>query len=88
VAGQDLLIRSDSTDITGPESLTGNMRLCSVAGSTPAQKIKDDYANDVQLIEFNTYSECVQALTTSKVDAVTTDDIILAGLAAQAAQRG
>jgi ABC-type amino acid transport substrate-binding protein len=84
VAGQDLLIRSDETDITGPESLTGGMKLCSVSGSTPAQHIKDTYANDVQLIEFKTYSECVQALIADKVDAVTTDDIILAGLAAAA----
>jgi ABC-type amino acid transport substrate-binding protein len=82
IAGQDLLIRSDETNITGPESLTGQMRLCSVTGSTPAQNIKDNYASDVQLIEYNTYSECVNALKNDKVDAVTTDDIILAGLAA------
>jgi glutamate transport system substrate-binding protein len=82
VAGQDLLVRTGTTDITGPESLNSGKKLCSVAGSTPAQKIKDSYASDVQLIEFKTYSECVQALLAEKVDAVTTDDIILAGLAA------
>ncbi|MDR1266640.1 MAG: transporter substrate-binding domain-containing protein [Propionibacteriaceae bacterium] len=82
VAGQDLLVRTGTTDITGPESLNDGKKLCSVAGSTPAQKIKDSYASDVQLIEFKTYSECVQALLADKVDAVTTDDIILAGLAA------
>jgi ABC-type amino acid transport substrate-binding protein len=86
VAGQDLLIRSGETDITGPESLNGGKKLCSVAGSTPAQRIKDEYASDVQLVEFKTYSECVQALITNKVDAVTTDDIILAGLAAASAK--
>jgi ABC-type amino acid transport substrate-binding protein len=85
VAGQDLLVRTGTTDITGPESLTGGKKLCSVTGSTPAQTIKDNYANDVQLVEFKTYSECVQALLANKVDAVTTDDIILAGLAAAAA---
>ena len=82
VAGQDLLIRAGETDITGPESLNGGKKLCSVAGSTPAQKIKDTYAANVQLVEFTTYSECVQALIAKRVDAVTTDDIILAGLAA------
>ena len=85
VAGQDLLVRTGTTDITGPDSLTGGKKLCSVTGSTPAQTIKDKYAKDVQLIEFKTYSECVQALIAKKVDAVTTDDIILAGLAASAA---
>jgi len=85
VAGQDLLIRSDETGITGPESLNNGRKLCSVSGSTPAQNIKDNYASEVQLVEFKTYSECVQALIADKVDAVTTDDIILAGLAAASA---
>ena len=76
-------MRSDNTDITGPDSLNGGKRLCSVAGSTPAQKVKDTYAQDVQLQEFDTYSACVEALRNGAVDAVTTDDIILAGYAAQ-----
>ena len=37
-----------------PESLNGGKILCSVAGSTPAQKVKDTYAKDVQLQEFDT----------------------------------
>jgi len=83
IAGQSLLVRSDTTDITGPESLNNNKKLCSVKGSTPAQKIKDQYAKDVQLQEFDNYSKCVEALLGKQVDAVTTDDIILAGFAAQ-----
>ncbi|CAM3072983.1 glutamate ABC transporter substrate-binding protein [Skermania piniformis] len=83
VAGQSLLVRQDNTDITGPESLNGGKKLCSVKGSTPAQKIKDNYAKDVQLQEFDTYSACVDALKNGAIDAVTTDDIILAGYAAQ-----
>jgi ABC-type amino acid transport substrate-binding protein len=86
VAGQDLLVRAGETDIKGPESLNDGKKLCSVAGSTPAQRIKDEYASGVQLVEFKTYSECVQALIANKVDAVTTDDIILAGLAAASAK--
>ncbi|BAH55002.1 glutamate ABC transporter substrate-binding protein [Rhodococcus opacus] len=83
IAGQSLLVKSDNTDITGPESLNGGKKLCSVTGSTPAQKVKDQYAQDVQLQEFDTYSACVEALRNGAVDAVTTDDIILAGYAAQ-----
>ncbi len=83
VAGQSLLVADGNTDITGPESLSGGKRLCSVSGSTPAQKVKDQYAQDVQLQEFDTYSACVEALRNGAVDAVTTDDIILAGYAAQ-----
>ncbi|WP_009480024.1 glutamate ABC transporter substrate-binding protein [Rhodococcus sp. JVH1] len=83
IAGQSLLVKSDNTDITGPDSLNGGKKLCSVTGSTPAQKVKDTYAQDVQLQEFDTYSACVEALRNGAVDAVTTDDIILAGYAAQ-----
>ncbi|MDV7352338.1 glutamate ABC transporter substrate-binding protein [Rhodococcus sp. NPDC019627] len=83
VAGQSLLVKSENTDITGPDSLRGGKKLCSVTGSTPAQKVKDQYAQDVQLQEFDTYSACVEALRNGAVDAVTTDDIILAGYAAQ-----
>jgi glutamate transport system substrate-binding protein len=83
VAHQDLLVGADNTDITGPESLTANKRLCSVKGSTPAQKVKDQYAKEVQLQEFGKYSDCITALLNGSVDAVTTDDVILAGYAAQ-----
>jgi glutamate transport system substrate-binding protein len=82
VAGQSLLVRADNTDITGAESLNNNKKLCSVKGSTPAKKIKEEYAQNVQLQEYDSYSKCVDALLGGQVDAVTTDDIILAGFAA------
>ncbi|WP_193103277.1 glutamate ABC transporter substrate-binding protein [Brachybacterium sp. FME24] len=81
VAGQDLLVRAGETDITGPETLDGK-NLCSVTGSTSAQAIKDDYSEGVELVEQGGYAECVTYLESGQVDAVTTDDIILAGLAA------
>ncbi|WP_280446511.1 glutamate ABC transporter substrate-binding protein [Nocardia brasiliensis] len=84
VAGQALLVRMDNTDITGVESLNGGKKLCSVSGSTPAQHVKDKYAADIQLLELENYSQCVEALRSGSVDAVTTDDIILAGFAALA----
>lgn len=82
LAGQSLLVRSDSTDITGPESLNGGKKLCSVTGSTPAQNIKKNYSQDAQLQEYDTPSACVEALKSGAVDAMTTDDIQLAGYAA------
>jgi glutamate transport system substrate-binding protein len=86
IAGQDLLVRSDETAITGPETLAGK-KLCSVKGSTSAQKVKDKYPG-VQLQEFGTYSECVAALVSKGVDALTTDNTILAGYAAQEQYKG
>src|SRR4051794_6332583 len=80
VAGQDLLVPTNST-ITGPESLSGK-KVCSVSGSTPAKRIQTDY-KQAKLQLFDSYSKCVTALAGGQVDAVTTDDIILAGYAAQ-----
>ncbi len=82
ITGQSLLVRADNTDITGAESLENNKKLCSVTGSTPAQRIKDKYPG-VQLQQYDTYSACVEALKTGAIDAVTTDEVILAGYAAQ-----
>ncbi|KAA0112142.1 glutamate ABC transporter substrate-binding protein [Mycolicibacterium sp. P1-5] len=82
VTGQSLLVRADNSDITGAESLQNNKKLCSVSGSTPAQRIKDKYPG-VQLQQYDTYSACVEALKNGAIDAVTTDEVILAGYAAQ-----
>ena len=82
ITGQSLLVRADTTDITGAESLADNKKLCSVSGSTPAQRIKDKYPG-VQLQQYDTYSACVEALKNGAIDAVTTDEVILAGYAAQ-----
>jgi len=75
-------VKADNTDITGKDSLANNKKLCSVKGSTPAQKIKDEFPT-VQLQEYPNYSACIEALKNGAVDAVTTDEVILAGFAAQ-----
>jgi len=80
IAGQDLLVPTAST-ITGPEQLAGK-KVCSVSGSTPAKRIQTDYKS-AQLQQFDSYSKCVTALAGGQVDAVSTDDIILAGYASQ-----
>jgi glutamate transport system substrate-binding protein len=80
-AGQDLLVRSDETAITGPDTIDGK-KICSVSGSTPAKRIQTDHPK-AKLQQFDSYSKCVSALLGGSVDALTTDDIILAGYAAQ-----
>jgi glutamate transport system substrate-binding protein len=82
VTGQSLLVKADNTDITSADSLQNNKKLCSVSGSTPAQRIKDKYPG-VQLQQYDTYSACIEALKNGAIDAVTTDETILAGYAAQ-----
>lgn len=86
IAGQDLLVRADS-EVTGPADLAGQ-NLCSVTGSTSAQNIQEEYTQEVNLLEQPSYAECVSAMQGGNIDAVTTDDIILAGLAADPAYEG
>ncbi|WP_249713857.1 glutamate ABC transporter substrate-binding protein [Rhizomonospora bruguierae] len=83
IAGQDLLVRKDDNSITGKDTLKGK-KVCSATGSTPIQRIRDEQLTEPNnIVEFKTYSECVSNLLDKKVDAVTTDDAILKGYAAQ-----
>ncbi len=79
-AGQDLMVKKDNTTITGPESLKGaKAKVCTVQGSTPAENIKE-FIDESQLVLFDVYSKCADALRTGQVDVVTTDNVILLGL--------
>ncbi|MFI7496442.1 glutamate ABC transporter substrate-binding protein [Kocuria sp. M4R2S49] len=86
VAGQDLLVRADDDSIQGPADLDGK-NLCSVTGSTSAVNVQEEVPG-VNLVEQGGYAECVTFLESGQVDAVTTDDIILAGLASTDANQG
>jgi glutamate transport system substrate-binding protein len=83
VAGQDILVRKDDTSITGPDSFKdGTKKVCSVTGSTPAKNIEQYVqSKDKQIVLFGGYAQCVEALKTKQVDAVTTDNVILLGFA-------
>ncbi|WP_189262280.1 glutamate ABC transporter substrate-binding protein [Streptomyces fuscichromogenes] len=86
LAHQDLLVKKASTIAKG-EDLNGK-KLCSVTGSTSAQNIQQTIAPKANLKEVGTYSECIAGLQSGSVDAVTTDDSILAGFAAQDKYKG
>ncbi|WP_432586307.1 glutamate ABC transporter substrate-binding protein [Streptomyces sp. HD1123-B1] len=81
MAGQSLLVRADEDDIHGPQDLAGKT-VCSVAGSTPLQRIQSDYPK-ARAVAYDTYSVCVDNLLSYQVDAVTTDNVILLGYAAK-----
>ncbi|MEU9830002.1 glutamate ABC transporter substrate-binding protein [Streptosporangium sp. NPDC048047] len=88
VAHQDVMVRADDTKVTKPTDLAGK-RICQVAGSNSYKRITDpppegELDLDAQLVGAATYSECVAKLQGSNLDAVTTDNLILAGFAAQA----
>ncbi|WP_371662945.1 glutamate ABC transporter substrate-binding protein [Streptomyces sp. NBC_00280] len=86
LAHQDLLVKANS-DIAKGTDLNGK-KLCSVTGSTSAQNVTDTIAPKAQLKEYGGYSECIAGLQSGAVDAVTTDDSILAGFAAQDKYKG
>ncbi|WP_405998117.1 glutamate ABC transporter substrate-binding protein [Streptomyces sp. NBC_00829] len=87
LAHQDLLVRADDNSITKATDLNSK-KLCSVTGSTSAQNVKDKLAPKADLLQQGGYSECVTGLENKSVDALTTDNSILAGYAAQKEHAG
>jgi glutamate transport system substrate-binding protein len=82
LAHQDILVRADDDSFKSPADLNSK-KLCSVTGSTSAQNVHDKLAPKAQLQEYGGYSECLTGLENKAVDALTTDDSILAGFASQ-----
>jgi glutamate transport system substrate-binding protein len=80
LAGQSLLVKKDNTTIKTVADLNGK-RVCSVQGSTSEKNVVEK-APQTQLLSLQVYSACVSSMKDGRVDAVTTDDIILAGFAA------
>lgn len=79
-AGQDILVLAGNPEgISGPEDLEGK-KVCTVTGSTSEDNILE-YGADV--LPAAGYSECLEPLRTGSVVAVTTDNVILAGIADQ-----
>ena len=87
LAHQDLLVQDGLQRSARPRTSTA--RSCvRVTGSTSAQNVKDEFAPKAQLQQNAGYSECIAGLQSGAVDAVTTDDSILAGFAAQDKYKG
>ena len=78
-AGQSILVKADNKKIKTSEDLKGE-KVCSVTGSTPAANLEKIGAAPLLT---DTYSNCLEPLRSGAVVAVSTDNVILAGLAAQ-----
>ncbi|MEV3859781.1 glutamate ABC transporter substrate-binding protein [Streptomyces sp. NPDC050095] len=87
LAHQDVLIRANDNSIKSPADLN-NKKLCSVTGSTSAQNVHDKLAPKAQLQSYGGYSECLTGVENNAIDALTTDDSILAGYASQSQFKG
>ncbi|WP_433139615.1 glutamate ABC transporter substrate-binding protein [Actinomadura nitritigenes] len=91
VAHQDILVRaSDASAVKNVHNLAGK-RLCRVAGSVSYPRVHDELgvaALPAEVGEREGYAACLDGLTSDRLDAVSTDDLILAGLAAKAVKEG
>ena len=81
-AGQRILVPANST-IAGPEDL-GGKRVCATKGSTSLQNlVAPGMPANIELWGVNNETDCLVMLQQGQVDAISTDDAILLGLAAQ-----
>lgn len=82
VAHQDTLVRSSDTGIKNVRDLAGR-RLCAVNGSVSWQRVTVERNVPAHLVRAASYGDCLEKLTNNSLDAISTDDLILAGFAAQ-----
>jgi eukaryotic-like serine/threonine-protein kinase len=79
IAGQDFLVRDADKNLKGPDDLR---KVCTVQGSTSQGRLSQQYPGITQEPQ-SSYGRCVNNLLAGSVDAVSTDDVILAGYRAQ-----
>jgi glutamate transport system substrate-binding protein len=82
VAHQDTLVRTSDAGIKNVRDLAGR-RLCAVNGSVSWQRVTKERGVPADLVQAPTYGDCVTKLTNDSLDAISTDDLILAGFAAE-----
>jgi glutamate transport system substrate-binding protein len=80
VAHQDTLVRRTDTAVHNVRDLSGR-RLCAVNGSVSWQRVTVERNVPAHLVQAATYGDCLTKLTNDSLDAISTDDLILAGFA-------
>jgi glutamate transport system substrate-binding protein len=83
VAHQDTMVRAGETAIHTVHDLKGK-RLCQASGSNSWKRVTQELGIAAKLVLAPSYSACVAMLLAGTIDAVSTDDLILAGFAARA----
>jgi len=82
IAGQDILVAAGNPEgITGPEWFTENpdKTVCTQTGSTSITNI-GEYTDNI--LASGSYADCLEPIRNGQAVAVTTDNVILSGLAA------
>lgn len=81
VAHQDILVRQGDRTVRNVRDLH-HKKLCKVAGSNSWRRVTEERKVAATLVPAGSYADCVKALAAGRLDAVSTDDLILAGFAA------
>ena len=76
---QDVLVRSDRRGVKGIRDLSGS-RFCAVEGTDPIQRLLALSGMRARTVPAKSYDECMDMIRTRAVEAITTNDVILAGL--------
>ncbi|TDC78041.1 glutamate ABC transporter substrate-binding protein [Actinomadura sp. 7K507] len=88
VAHQDILVReSNPQSIRELDDLAGK-RLCSVPGSQSFRRVATEQSVPAVPVEAAGYTDCLDKMIAGRLDAVSSDDLILGGLASMAAKTG
>lgn len=81
VAHQDTFVRAGATSIKNVRDLR-DRRICQVTGSNSWRRVIEERKVAAKPVTVGTYGACMDALAAGRLDAVSTDDLILAGFAA------
>ncbi|WP_243713024.1 transporter substrate-binding domain-containing protein [Actinomadura sp. 6K520] len=76
---QDILVRKDERDVRDVQDLKGR-RICAVTGSGAAEAVTVERQVAAVPVAARSYDDCMTMLGDGRIDAITTNDTILAGL--------
>jgi polar amino acid transport system substrate-binding protein len=82
-AGQKVLVRKGSTAASLDELAEARAKVCAPTGTTSLTKLQEFVAEGVIPVTADTHTGCLLLFQQAKVDAITGDDTVLAGLASQ-----
>ncbi|TDD35166.1 glutamate ABC transporter substrate-binding protein [Actinomadura sp. KC06] len=79
MSNQDVLVRSGERGVKGVRDLKGR-RFCAVEGADPTKRLLAINGMTAQIVPAKDYDTCMAMIKERRVDAITTNDVILAGL--------
>jgi polar amino acid transport system substrate-binding protein len=85
-SGQKLLVRQDLADLPDPVDTVpelAGLRVCAPTGTTSLDNIRKEAPADTEIVTAVNHTQCLVKFQRGEADAITGDDTVLAGLAAQ-----